>query len=140
MAEREECVICGVVFWMTDTLYKARRQDGRTFYCPNGHGMSYTETEADKLRRERDRLAQQQARLEDNIRELSHALDHEHRRSAAYKGQVTRLKTRANAGLCPCCNRHFTNLERHIASKHPDMLNDDGEPDLTVIEGGKQSA
>lgn len=42
-------------------------------------------------------------------------------RTNAYKGNVTKLKKRASAGLCPCCNRHFTNLQRHIASKHPDI-------------------
>jgi hypothetical protein len=25
---------------------------------------------------------------------------------------------RVNAGICPCCNRHFTDLERHMKSKH----------------------
>ena len=27
----------------------------------------------------------------------------------------------AKAGTCPCCNRTFTNLARHMASKHKDV-------------------
>lgn len=35
---------------------------------------------------------------------------------------------------CPCCNRTFQNLQRHMTSKHPDYVS------LDVIEGGKESA
>lgn len=39
----------------------------------------------------------------------------------AARGQVTRLKNRAAAGVCPCCNRTFHQLVRHMAAKHPDF-------------------
>jgi hypothetical protein len=39
----------------------------------------------------------------------------------AHKGHATRLKNRAQAGMCPHgCNRHFKDLERHCKNKHPD--------------------
>lgn len=36
------------------------------------------------------------------------------------KGVVTRTRNRIANGVCPCCDRSFTNLQRHMASKHPD--------------------
>lgn len=38
----------------------------------------------------------------------------------AYKGQVTKVKNRVSKGVCPCCNRYFKNLHRHMENKHPD--------------------
>ena len=128
------CTGCGIHFGMPDGYLDNRRSDKKNFYCPNGHSMSYTESEADCLRRERNRLKQQVAQRDDAIREYIEQRDAAERTASAYKGQVTRLKNRSKAGLCPCCNRHFTNLERHMASKHPNM--DPAEP-LQVIEGGK---
>lgn len=40
---------------------------GQTFYCPNGHSLTFGDTELDKLRRERDRLAQRVAEKDDAI-------------------------------------------------------------------------
>ena len=31
-----------------------------------------------------------------------------------------RIEKRIHAGVCPCCNRSFPNLQRHMAAKHPD--------------------
>lgn len=124
-----QCPVCGVGYAIPAELHAAncdgRSKDG--WYCPNGHCLTITETDANKLRRERDRLQQRLAQRDDEIAA-------EQKRTAAYKGQVTRLKKRAAAGLCPCCNRHFTNLKRHMATKHAGM--DPDEP-LKVIEGGK---
>lgn len=105
------CTACGIRFGMPFGFLDDRRKNKSTFYCPNGHPMSYTESEADRLRRERDLLRQQIAQRDDEIAEAK-------RLASAAKGYVTRLKNRAKAGLCPCCNRHFTNLGRHMASKH----------------------
>lgn len=37
-------------------------------------------------------------------------------------GQVTKLKNRVGHGVCPCCNRSFGNLARHIESEHPTFI------------------
>lgn len=118
-----KCCECGVMFGMTPDVYAVRRQDNRNFFCPHGHEQHFPKgkTEAEKLREERDRLAQRIAQKDDRIKELQDQRDHEQRRVAAAKGQVTKLKNRAAAGVCPCCTRHFDNLQRHMASKHPDF-------------------
>lgn len=113
------CSKCDVQFCMTETMQRARQNDGETFYCPNGHPRVYRETEADRLRRERDRLTQRLAQRDDEIQRVRDARDAADRRAAAARGQVTKIKNRVGHGVCPCCNRSFENLARHISSKHP---------------------
>jgi hypothetical protein len=126
----ETCCNCGTVFAMSEHVHATalNRREKFQFYCPNGHEQHYVsgESEADKLRRERDRLRQEAARLNDRIREESERADLEKRRASAAKGQVTKMKRRAAAGICPCCNRSFTNLQRHMSSQHPGFVT---EPD-----------
>lgn len=121
----EKCCNCKVDFWMPDDLYAAAQRDrgpnGISFYCPHGHGQHYAigETEETKLRRERDRLAQQIAERDDRIKSLRDSNDHIERRLNATRGVVTRIKNRVGHGVCPCCNRTFGDLARHMAHKHP---------------------
>lgn len=110
---------CGLPFAMPTSLYKICKNDGTRFYCPLGHRIVFKETQADKYRRERDRLQQQLAYVSDER-------DAAERREAAQKGQVTKLKKRANAGVCPCCNRTFQNLHRHMKTKHPGFGDNNG--------------
>lgn len=112
--EEQDCINCGVRFGVPLGYTDRRRADKKTFYCPNGHSMAYTESEADRLRRERDLLQQRIAQKDDEIADAK-------RVAAAAKGQVTRLMNRAKAGTCPCCNRTFTNLAHHMASKHKNV-------------------
>lgn len=136
MMEVLTCYKCGIEFGMPHGFIGNRREDQAHFWCPNGHRQAFVESAADQLRRERDRLAQRIAERDDALAFERSLRQQEQRRSAAYRGQVTRLKKRAKAGLCPCCNRHFENLERHMATKHAGMSTD---PDLVVIEGGKSA-
>jgi len=46
----EECIECGTKFGMTQTLHTWKKENKKSFYCPNGHSMSYTKSEADRLR------------------------------------------------------------------------------------------
>lgn len=125
MADHLNCTNCGISMTLPDGYLNNRRGDGRSFWCPNGHSMSYKETEADKLRRERDRLAQQIAQRDDEIRRQRELREEAERRVSAARGQVTRLKKRASAGVCPCCNRTFENLHRHMQTKHPQFAKEE---------------
>lgn len=111
---------CHVTFAMSDELYRARRNDHGWFYCPNGHRMRYaSESDLERAQREArvaaDALARERARHDQTRADR----DHQVRRVAAANGRVTRIKNRVVAGVCPCCNRTFENLARHMASKHP---------------------
>lgn len=106
---------CSLVFYMIAEWVELRRNDHELWYCPNGHSQQYSaESKEEKLRRERDRLRQNAAYLEDQITAAE-------RSTRFYKGQITKLKKRAGAGVCLGCNRTFSNLARHMTTKHPDM-------------------
>jgi len=46
----EECIECGTKFGMTRTYHDWVKENKKAFYCPNGHSMSYSKSEADRLR------------------------------------------------------------------------------------------
>lgn len=115
----DDCCICGVIFAMPTSLQTERLRDGGTFYCPNGHAQHYVETKEQQLEQE---LQQAKDRLDAErgwTRKLTEDLGSEQRRHAATKGQLTKTRNRIHAGVCPDCHRHFENVERHMASKHP---------------------
>lgn len=142
------CGTCKEEFAIKTELYNVLRRNQQTFYCPHGHKRYYPlgPTEEDKLRQERDRLTQQLAQKDDAIAaerrrgdSLRDQRDYEQRRVAAAKGQVTRLKNRAAAGVCPCCNRSFQNLQRHMAHQHPGFPTEKQEADNVVLLKGAKS-
>lgn len=119
------CCTCKVQFAIDGTTYTVLNQQKEkgTFYCPHGHAQHFAtgETELQKAQREASRLRQQIAQRDDEIKELEKQKEHEKRSAIAYKGKVTELKNRAAAGVCPCCNRTFVNMARHMESQHPDF-------------------
>lgn len=119
------CWKCKVSYGMTEEFYRVAKlmADNTTFYCPNGHGAAFSlgETDETKMRRERDAAVQRVAYWQDQAQQAEDGRKAAERIAAAAKGQVTKIKKRASAGICPCCNRHFTQLERHMGSKHPDF-------------------
>lgn len=108
------CGVCGIPFAIPDNHLSKLKATGDTFYCPSGHGISYSEGTNARLKREL-------AAANGNARYYEGRLSTEERRSAAFKGQVTKIKKRVAAGVCPCCNRTFQDLGRHMAGQHPDF-------------------
>lgn len=124
--ETLDCANCGITFAIPDFFMRNRRDDHNNFYCPNGHIQYYPAKTAAEIAREE--IVTLKARIHDETERARRARqDAEHFEASrnAYKGQVTKLKNRAAAGVCPCCNRHFTALERHMATKHPGFKKED---------------
>lgn len=119
-----ECGNCGIPFGLPTNLRDARYADGGGFYCPNGHRISWSETEADRLRKKLDEAELTATRRLASIDRLKAERDHEKARVNGYKGQLAKTKKRAAKGVCPVvgCKRHFVDVERHIAAKHPDYV------------------
>lgn len=114
------CGDCGIEFQVPSQFYRERKETGKTWYCPNGHSRVFRESDADKYRREAERLKQQAAQKDDEIKWQREQRELAERRLSAAKGQITKIRKRVGHGVCPCCNRTFENLNRHMASKHPD--------------------
>lgn len=113
---------CGVAFAIEDGFDDRRRDDKRTFYCPSGHSLSYGgDTEAVKQRKRAEKLERQLAARDADLRLEQTRLTNERNAHRATKGVLTKTKKRVANGVCPCCKRHFVDLERHMTGQHPDF-------------------
>lgn len=119
------CHNCKCQMWIPDALNEAalakRGPNGIRFFCAYGHDQYFVEgeTEEARLRRERDRLAQRLAERDDEIKRQRELREGTERQLSATRGVVTRIKNRVGHGVCPCCNRTFGDLYRHMSTKHP---------------------
>jgi hypothetical protein len=91
----ETCCVCGIEFGIPEHFINSRRKDGGDFTCPTGHTLSFGIGDNEKLRRERDRLKQQAVQKDAEIEHHRQARQSQVRTTAAYKGQITKLKNRA---------------------------------------------
>ena len=112
----EHCCNCGMAFAMTQDFQDRRRSDREGFFCPAGHRQYYV-GKSDK---------QKIAELEQRVKgayeysdTLQKDIDHKVNQIRAHKGARTKLKKRIAAGVCPCCNRTFVNLGKHMKGQHP---------------------
>lgn len=112
---------CGIIYGLEQGFANYRRQDKRTFYCPNGHPQFFPgKTESDLLKEELARQKQRTTWAEANASDAWDKVEKEKHKSRALKGVLTKTKNRISNGVCPCCNRTFTNLLSHMHTQHPD--------------------
>lgn len=106
-----DCPACSVAFGITTDMEERRRKDGKTLYCPNGHTMSWTPGKSDA-----QKLREAQAR-ETALRDQLDAAANEAER---LRGDLLKDRHRFANGVCPCCNRSFPEVQRHMATEHPE--------------------
>lgn len=111
-----QCGTCGTFHAIPEAMHNAALEEGGYWTCPNGHSRGYREgrRERETVQRERDQYKQKVAQLEDDIVALKKS-------RAAVQGEYAKVKKRVSAGVCPCCNRSFENLRRHMHNKHPEL-------------------
>lgn len=118
-----DCGSCGVIFGIPATLENRRREDHRSFYCPNGHTMYFsglTPTEM-KLQKETERASRLRTQM---LAQQDQALAAQ-QEAAEAKASEVRLRWRVGNGVCPCCGRTFAPLAKHVATKHPEFVHRD---------------
>lgn len=109
-----ECANCGLVFAVTTDFERRRRNDHGGFYCPFGHSNYFpSKSDEEKLR---DQLSEEKRKLANTQFELLAAKE----RTEAVEREKKRLEKRIKNGVCPCCHRQFTQLTRHMKTKHPE--------------------
>lgn len=114
------CGSCGAAFALPADELRRLRASGDFFWCPRGCHIKYSESTVAKLERQ---LAQAGERIERERRETERWREnykHSERSAIATRGHLTRVKKRIAAGVCPCCQRTFENLARHMKGQHPD--------------------
>ena len=112
----EYCCKCSMPFSISEDFYDRKVKDHTTFYCPYGHPQNYVgKTEEQKLKERLRRSELEREQAEGYVKELEKS-------RSAFKGQITKTKNRISKGLCPCCNRSFLNMKRHMEHQHPDYI------------------
>jgi len=113
------CYTCGVNFGINGEVYtRAVENKEGSVYCPVcSKGMHWTgKTEVENVR---ERMQRKIDTTKRHNRYLEEKVDRTEKSLRATKGVVTKIKKRVGNGICPCCNRSFKNLHRHMESKHP---------------------
>jgi hypothetical protein len=114
------CGVCGVLFAAPQRLLDSCREDGDSFFCPNGHSLVFNDYENKRLKRQLERERDRNAALAAQRDQAEAEARTQKGRATRFRNDRDRIKGRVAAGVCPCCNRTFKNLERHMASQHPD--------------------
>lgn len=130
MIDVGKCWKCKTDMWIPDELYRAAKASSAiAIHCGYGHAGYFRDgpTDADILRQERDRLKQSLAEKDDEIERQRNMRERAERQTSAARGQVTKIKNRVGHGVCPCCNRTFENLARHMDQKHPTFTKEASE-------------
>ena len=114
-----DCPNCGCVYAIPAGIYRTgvAEKSRKSIYCPNGHSWHFTgKTHEQEVRELRDAAARARAR-----RDQAEAAERMARaREAKERKAKQRLAARAKAGVCPCCHRTFSQLARHMKTKHPE--------------------
>lgn len=116
------CCKCGYEIWMTEGYKRARRRDHKWFYCTScGTSQHWSqESKEERLARELRAANQREETQRQRLREAREATERERKVAQGYKGAWVKTKKRIGKGTCPCCKRHFSNVERHMATQHPE--------------------
>lgn len=116
------CATCGVIYGLERNYSNRCSELGKGWNCPNGHSQVFVEgalQRAEKSAKRAQELLDLERRCHENTRADLTRTEHRRRAEAAAK---TKLKRRAAAGVCPCCTRHFGNLQSHMSTKHPEFV------------------
>jgi hypothetical protein len=126
------CSTCHMTYAIPESLYKSAvkwhgdRTDGRGWKlcCPLGHTWWYIgESEGDRAKRLLKSERDYAARLAAERDQAKASLHGQKIRASRFKNDRDRERKRAAAGVCPCCNRSFQNLARHMTGQHPGFGN-----------------
>ena len=142
MAHQMTCCKCKSQMWLPDSLYEAAiaARESLTFYCAYGHSQVFLtgESEETLLRRERDRLKQETARLHDAAVFAENEAFQQRERAIKAEASNKRLKKRTAAGSCPCCKRTFANMAEHMKHRHPDFVSEAGAKVVPIKRAAAQ--
>lgn len=106
------CIECGCEFAMPDCLYNQYRKNHKDFSCPQGHLQHFNaESDAERLQKELDKQKERTRWAEEETKKVTKKLK--------------KVEKRVSKGVCPCCNRTFIDLQRHMACKHKEYVEGD---------------
>jgi ssDNA-binding Zn-finger/Zn-ribbon topoisomerase 1 len=106
---------CGVPMALPANLVRNARENGQSLYCPGtGHRFGW-DAEIDELRKQLERERTRHGATQDQLRAAEH-------QTRTLKAEITKARKRSANGVCPCCQRSFVQLTRHMKTKHPEFV------------------
>lgn len=122
------CGSCGGVYAINNSYRDKCYKEGLSWTCPYCKcGWGWGGKGENQILREQ--LAAKEAALTMERAHKAAALTRANVAEVAktkLEREATRGKTRAAAGVCPCCPRTFVNLRRHLSTKHPEYVSSAG--------------
>ena len=116
------CCNCGApIALLEDHETALRRDSSKYFYCPHGHSQHFSQSELDRVKAKLEEQTRIATRMAERALAAELAEEVEAKKRAAAERDLRRIKTRAAGGVCPCCNRTFVQLGRHMKTKHPEV-------------------
>ena len=107
------CKSCGITHAMPQRFIEGLQQTGGYYYCPNGHQWGWGDSETKRLREQLETEQKRYKQLEMEVLRVTDQL-------GASEREMKRHQKRVANGVCPCCNRSFAQLQRHMKTKHPE--------------------
>jgi hypothetical protein len=123
-----QCCRCGGVPGLNKAWLDNAREVGKfrhQFWCPycgnqQGWGESRHEQEVARLQQEKDQMKASRDWHAKRRGEAMAEAEHFRKSRDGMKGALVKTKKRIAGGVCPCCNRSFISLARHMKSQHPE--------------------
>jgi hypothetical protein len=129
-----DCGVCGITFGLPERLndhalaHPANAPGTVYFYCPAGHQLRYNgESREQELERSLEASRNRAARLTADLDQTEASRKAQKAAATRARNERDRILQRIKGGVCPCCNRSFKNVRRHMASQHPDYAIPEGE-------------
>lgn len=127
------CPSCGGTYAISHAFQNEARQQGgfkHCWTCPycktsRGYGKSSHEEEKEQLEAKIAALAREKQWAEERKAYYEKEAAHFRKSRDGMRGVLAKERKRVGNGVCPCCNRSFGNLQRHMATKHPKHANAD---------------
>jgi hypothetical protein len=118
---RIACGKCGGVYAISERYHQERQNNGGGWYCPycRVEWGFFGETAVQRAQRERDAARAEANRQFERARIAARERDHHWTERKKLQTRHSHLRQRVKNGVCPCCHRHFRNVEDHIKTKHP---------------------
>lgn len=109
------CGKCGGVFALNKVFMDNARSNAGSYHCPYCETpWGWSENDADRLRKQLETRERELREAKCEILRKQQLLDAEQQARERAEKKLRRV----NNGVCPCCKRSFSNLARHMATKH----------------------
>lgn len=106
------CCVCGVQYAIPRDLWESQIRSGGFHYCPNGHSQGWSEGTDARARKQAEIALQQERQRHDQSKAALRETE----------AKLKKLEDRTRCACCPCCNRTFKDVRRHLALKHPEYV------------------